>query len=163
MPSPNADHTSLSALSAIPLEPERQPLNGHNDDLEHVLGPQSLAKESKKQLCHVKSLDIIVPTSDLIGTVSAFLHTPQNYHREQSEGREMTTAILLSGASGGVAGPSTVYLSLADKLVSLNRGMPVLRMDWRFPARNKYCVADVMTAMDCLENGYAAGRFVLVG
>ena len=74
-----------------------------------------------------------------------------------------TAAILLSGAGGGVVGPSSMYLSIADKLASLNRGVPVMRLDYRYPARNKYCVRDVESAMNYLEKGYAVSRFVLVG
>jgi len=72
------------------------------------------------------------------GTVPGFLHVPQNYQRDGSEGHENTAAILLSGAGGGVVGPSSIYLSMGDKLAHLRNGIPVLRMDYRFPARNEY-------------------------
>ncbi|KAL9121067.1 MAG: hypothetical protein Q9187_002372 [Circinaria calcarea] len=52
---------------------------------------------------------------------------------------------------------------MADKLASLKRGIPVLRLDYRYPARNKYCVRDVESAMNYLEKSYAVSRFVLVG
>lgn len=38
-----------------------------------------------------------------------------------------------------------------------------MQMDYRYPARNKYCVIDVLTAMDFLQKGLAVSRFVLVG
>ena len=119
---------------------------------------------AQKQLCKVKPLAIKV-NDDLYGTVPAFLHVPHNYNyrREQAEGREKMAAILLSGAGGGVVGPSSMYLSMADKLASLNTGIPVMRLDYRYPARNKYCVADVLAAMNYLETGYGLSRFVLVG
>lgn len=60
-------------------------------------------------------------------------------------------------------GPSSIYLSIADKLASLKQGIPVMRLDYRYPARNKYCVADVQAAMKYLEAGYGISRFVLVG
>lgn len=69
----------------------------------------------------------------------------------------------MSGAGGGVVGPSSVYLSIADKLASLNRGIPILRLDYRYPARNRYCVSDVLAAMNLLKKDYAVTRFVLVG
>jgi len=69
----------------------------------------------------------------------------------------------MSGASGGVAGPSSIYISIGDKMASLRRGIPVLRMDYRYPARNKYCVADVVAAMDFLQRTLGVSRFVLVG
>ena len=56
-----------------------------------------------------------------------------------------------------------MYLSIAEKLASMNKGIPVMRLDYRHPARNKYCVADVQAAMKYLENGFALSRFVLVG
>lgn len=62
-----------------------------------------------------------------------------------------------------MVGPSSMYLSIADKLASLNKGIPVMRLDYRYPARNKYCVADVLSAMRELETGYAVSRVVLVG
>jgi pimeloyl-ACP methyl ester carboxylesterase len=91
------------------------------------------------------------------------LHLPQNYRREPDERSEKTAVILMSGASGGVAGPSSIYISMADKIASLRRGIPVLRMDYRYPARNKYCVADVVAAMDFLQRTFGISRFVLVG
>ena len=30
---------------------------------------------------------------------------------------------------------------MADKLASMNKGIPVIRLNYRYPARNKYCVA----------------------
>ena len=59
-------------------------------------------------------------------------------------------------------GPSSIYLSIADKLASLNKGIPVMRLDYQYPARNRYCVADVQAAMKYLETGYGLSRFVLV-
>jgi alpha/beta superfamily hydrolase len=89
---------------------------------------------------------------------------PANYRREAAEQRhDKTAVILMSGASGGVAGPSSIYISMADKIASLRQGIPVLRMDYRYPARSKYCVADVLAAMDFLQRALGIGRFVLVG
>ena len=154
---------SLSARSSTPTRTDGQPPDHGNQNLQHAPGLSSLAKDSNKQICSVKPVDITVSKSDTVKAVSGFLHVPQNYRREQSEGREKTAAILLSGAGGGVVGPSSIYLSIADKLASLNRGIPVLRLDYRYPARNRYCVPDVIAAMDYLRNGYAVSRFVLVG
>lgn len=133
-------------------------------DYSGVTQPPNLQalKSAHKQICKVKSLTIKVADGP-DGAVPAFLHIPQNYQREEHEGREKTAAILLSGAGGGVVGPSSIYLSIAEKLASLNKGIPVMRLDYRYPARNKYCVSDVQAAMQYLENGYAVSRFVLVG
>ncbi|KAK3301800.1 Alpha/Beta hydrolase protein [Chaetomium strumarium] len=80
---------------------------------------------------------------------------PPHHHR--------TAAILLSGAGGGVAGPSSIYLSLACKLATLGRGIPALRLDYRFPARTDACCHDVRAAMAYLGDMYGLDRFVLVG
>lgn len=107
----------------------------------------------------VEQLDI--PVRDRYGnSVPGFLHLPPGYERVKGT---KTAAILLSGAGGGVAGPSSMYLSIGDKLSSLEPGVPVLRLDYRYPAENKPCVADTQAAMDHLEESYSISRFVLVG
>ena len=83
--------------------------------------------------------------------------------KSRSKFGKIPAAILLSGASGGLVGRSGIYLSMADKLANLNCGIPVMRMDYRYPARNKYCVPDLVAAMDYLQNRYAVSRFVLGG
>ena len=141
----NSPTAKASDYSGVTQPPNLQPL-----------------ESAQKQICKVKSLTIKV-ADGADGAVPAFLHIPQNYRREEYEGREKTAAILVSGAGGGVVGPSSIYLSIAEKLASLNKGIPVMRLDYRYPARNKYCVSDVQAAMQYLENGYAVSRFVLVG
>lgn len=135
-----------------------------NPDLKHApdFPPTSTKKQPHLQPCDVKPLTLDVK-DNRPGSVAGFLHTPQNYRREQHEVREKTAAILLSGASGGVVGPSSIYLSIADKIASLKKGIPVMRLDYRYPARNGYCCRDVVKAMDYLQNGYGISRFVLVG
>ena len=56
-----------------------------------------------------------------------------------------------------------MYLGIATKLSSLKQGIPVLRLDYRYPARNSYCVADVLAAMSYLQREHEIFRFVLVG
>jgi alpha/beta superfamily hydrolase len=80
---------------------------------------------------------------------------PPHHHR--------TAAILLSGAGGGLAGPSSIYLSLACKLATLGRGIPALRLDYRYPGQTALCVADTKAAMAFLRDMYGLDRFVLVG
>ncbi|KAL9068084.1 MAG: hypothetical protein Q9161_006437 [Pseudevernia consocians] len=152
--------TSLST-SRPPSTPPASLSSYSNRGLSHPSNLDPLTG-AQKQICKVKPLTIKV-NDDLYGTVPAFLHIPQDYRREQAEGSEKTAAILLSGAGGGVVGPSSMYLSMADKLASLNKAIPVMRLDYRYPARNKYCVADVLAAMKYLETGYGLSRFVLVG
>ena len=152
--------TSLST-SRPPSSPPTDLSTYETQKLSHPPKVQAL-DEAEKQVCTVKPVSIKV-NDELYGTVPAFLHIPQTYQRQQAEGRGKTAAILLSGAGGGVVGPSSMYLSIADKLASMNKGIPVMRLDYRYPARNKFCVADVQAAMKYLENGYALSRFVLVG
>ncbi|RYP15407.1 hypothetical protein DL765_005743 [Monosporascus sp. GIB2] len=97
------------------------------------------------------------------GFVPGFLHMPPDFVSPAPKTHHHTAAILLSGAGGGVAGPSSMYLSLGDKLAALGTGIPVLRLDFRFPARNRYCVEDVSAAMAYLSDMYGLDRFVLVG
>jgi alpha/beta superfamily hydrolase len=80
---------------------------------------------------------------------------PPHHHR--------TAAILLSGAGGGVTGPSSIYLSLACKLATLGRGIPCLRLDYRYPAINQPCVNDAKAGMAYLRDMYGLDRFVLIG
>lgn len=97
------------------------------------------------------------------GFVSGFLHMPPDFVNPAPTTHHRTAAILLSGAGGGVTGPSSIYLSLACKLATLSTGIPTLRLDYRAPARNRYCVQDVRAAMAYLEDTYGLDRFVLVG
>jgi pimeloyl-ACP methyl ester carboxylesterase len=94
------------------------------------------------------------------GAVPGILHLPPE---SEAATPSSTAAILLSGAGGGIVGPSGIYLSLADKLPCMSHPIPVLRLDYRFPARNKYCVRDVLAAMDYLEQQHRIANFVLVG
>ncbi|ROT40560.1 alpha/beta-hydrolase [Sodiomyces alkalinus F11] len=99
----------------------------------------------------------------LDGFVSGFLHMPPDFIKPAPTTHHRTAAILLSGAGGGVTGPSSIYLSLACKLATLSTGIPTLRLDYRAPARNRYCVQDVRAAMAYLEDMYGLNRFILVG
>ncbi|KAL9103374.1 MAG: hypothetical protein Q9163_001586 [Psora crenata] len=119
-------------------------------------------KAAHEHICEVDSLNIKVPDK-LDGAVPAILHIPQGYQRETNVDRGKTAAILLSGAGGGVVGPSSMYLSIAEKLACLTNGIPALRLDYRYPADNQPCVSDLQAAMAYLETNYAINRFVLVG
>lgn len=115
------------------------------------------------------------------GAVSGFLHLPaslrkqgvdeggffQNSNAPRVDALQVdapkVAAILLSGAGGGTIGPSSIYLTLATRLSSLVSGIPVLRLDYRYPARTRPCVADALAAMNHLQRAYQISRFVLVG
>ena len=113
-------------------------------------------------LCDVKPLSIRV-RDERTGPVKAWLHLPRNHHRKQSEEIVRTAVILVSGYDGGVTGPLSIYLGLADKIASLDEGIPVMRLDYRYPAINRYCTADIEAAMGHLEKRYGISRFILVG
>jgi dipeptidyl aminopeptidase/acylaminoacyl peptidase len=149
MSQPKTNNTSLSATTQIPQFHHPATVSQYSG-LEHLPAAAKLPSI-------VKSFNLKVEDG-IDGTVPAFLHLPKNYQTQQN-----TAAILLSGASGGVVGPSSIYLSMADKLSSFQHGLPVLRMDYRIPARNKYCVTDVLAAMEYLGAQYNVSRFVLVG
>lgn len=117
-----------------------------------------ILEASQQPLCTVERLSIPVEKDSVRG----FLHLPAGYS-EGNVDRVTAAVILCSGAGGGVAGPSGIYISISDKLASLTRGIPVLRVDYRYPAQTKPCSADVTAAMDYLEKGYSVQKFVLVG
>lgn len=91
-----------------------------------------------------------------------FLHLPSGYSRDSLD-RIAAAVIICSGAGGGVAGPSGLYVSMGDKLASLRHGVPVLRVNYRYAAQTKPCSEDVIAAMNYLEKTYSITRFVLVG
>lgn len=144
---------------APPTEAKEVP---KHDKLKHAPTAKQL-KKAKKRLCTVKVLKINVSKTDPDDAFLAYLHLPPNYRREAADRRDKPAVILMSGASGGVEGPSSIYSSMADKIASLRRGIPVLRMDYRYPGRDKCCVADALAAMDFLQKGLGIVRFVLVG
>ncbi|EDU48979.1 Hydrolase of the alpha beta superfamily [Pyrenophora tritici-repentis] len=146
----SSPRTSLSANSrpSTPSKPARL------DDYLGLSHPPSAQKT-----CIVKPLSVKVEDGP-DGSVAGFVHLPPTTSATPAS---KTAAILLSGAGGGVVGPASIYISLADKLAALKQPVPVLRLDYRYPARNKYCVRDVLAAMKELEYAYQVKSFVLVG
>lgn len=122
-------------------------------------GLNALPYESQ-QLCSVESINIKVK-DERDGAVPALLYLPHN--AAPADNHENAAAILLSGAGGGVVDPSSIYLSMADKLASLSQAIPVMELDYRFPARNQYCVPDVLAGMEYLQQKHAISKSVLVG
>lgn len=124
---------------------------------------------------HVDRLDFFVPNHARIQPVSidvddapdgasqGFLHLPPDLVSLVPADHHRAAAILVSGAGGGVSGPGSVYLSMGCKLATPGAGIPVLRLEHRYPARNRYCAGDVRAAMDWLGDAYGLTRFVLVG
>ncbi|KAL4978171.1 Alpha/Beta hydrolase protein [Aspergillus desertorum] len=103
---------------------------------------------------------VSIPVHDPVDhKAPAILHSPRNYDPAKARN---AAVILISGAGGGVSGPSGIYPSLADKLAIL-LGIPVMRLDYRVPARTEYCVPDVAAAMDHLHDHHGSSRFVVVG
>lgn len=147
--------TSSKGSSSTKVVPT-QPLSTEND-LHHTTHFDTL-KLSHQPLCTVERLSIPVRREFVPG----FLHLPAGYSRD-SLGRVAAAVILCSGAGGGVAGPSGLYVSMGDKLASLRHGVPVLRVNYRYAAQTKPCSEDVIAAMNYLEKTYSITRFVLVG
>ena len=131
--------------------------------------------EDQRHPPHLQRLDEVMPNhakveplsihvdDDPDGAVPAFLHLPPDLVSLVPGTQHRTAAILLSGAGGGVNGPSSIYLSLGCKLATLGTGVPILRLDYRYPARTRYCVRDVVAAMRYLGRMHGINRFVLVG
>lgn len=69
-------------------------------------------------------------------------------------------AVLVSGAGGGVEGPSGVYPELAERLRA--DGITVLRLDYRKPNDLPECTHDILAALDALGRR-GVERAVLVG
>jgi dienelactone hydrolase len=61
-----------------------------------------------------------------------------------------------------VSSSEGIYPSLSDKLCAMLR-IPALRLDYRQPAQQRYCVPDVLASLDHLEHTYGVQRVVLVG
>jgi dienelactone hydrolase len=154
------------SLPCLPTDPTT---NNAQNALKHINAALTNSptpkrrKKSHNRFCSLKLLTIHVSKHDAHHSFSAYLHVPQNYNYKAPEACEQAAVILMSGASGGVEGPSGMYASLADQIASLRRGVPVLRMDYRFPGETRPCVADVLAAMDYLRRNLAVTRFVLVG
>ena len=69
-------------------------------------------------------------------------------------------AVLVSGAGGGLQGPSGVYRDLAELLRS--DGVTALRLDYRKPNNLPECTYDVLATLEALARG-GVERAVLVG
>ncbi|KAL2850389.1 Alpha/Beta hydrolase protein [Aspergillus pseudodeflectus] len=124
------------------------------------LGPIHPPKIDKARRHQVKAHHVKIQVHDpLDHEAPAILHEPRNYNASAVNN---AAVVLISGAGGGVSGPSGIYPSLADKLALL-LGIPVVRLDYRVPARTQYCVPDVVAAMDYLEEKFESNNFVIVG
>lgn len=157
MASSSPQSSRISGTSTPPSH-SKAPSNSAYSKLSHANNTTPLTS-AHKPVPVVEPLHIKVNDSQG-GSVRAFLHMNPEHH---STHPPTTAAILLSGAGGGVTGPSGIYLSMADKLAALDAAIPALRMDYRFPARNSPCCKDVLAAMDYLESAFGIARFVLVG
>lgn len=171
--SSTTDRPSLSASSPPTSTPAPLPSHQHKG-VSHPPPPRAAAPKGPPT---VVPLSIEV-ADDRGGAVQGFLHLPADFHPAPPSSPSPspsttiatttpppapTAAVLLSGAGGGVVGPSSMYLSLASKLPRLGPGIAVLRLDYRFPARDRLCGADVAAALDVLQRRYGLARFVLVG
>eukprot|EP00742_Colponemidia_sp_Colp-10_P015893 GILJ01018174.1.p1 GENE.GILJ01018174.1~~GILJ01018174.1.p1 ORF type:complete len:224 (-),score=35.96 GILJ01018174.1:140-811(-) len=96
------------------------------------------------------------------GTVNGILYPiQQQQDRGGGGGAVNGAAILVSGAGGGLSGPSGVYQPLAKRLQQ--SGIAALRLDYRFPNHLTECVEDVMSAIEDLRKEHDVQKVVLVG
>ncbi|KAL2754441.1 hypothetical protein ACRALDRAFT_1070228 [Sodiomyces alcalophilus JCM 7366] len=156
--------TARTSLSAEGPEPPNKTTEKSINDYRGLSCPPHADRLEKKvhKAAVIEALTINVDEG-LDGFVSGFLHMPPDFVKPAAATHHRTAAILVSGAGGGVTGPSSIYLSLACKLATLSTGIPTLRLDYRAPGRNRYCAQDVRAAMAYLEDTYGLDRFVLVG
>ena len=155
--------TRPNSLSVDGPKPEglRPPVIGDYDGLRY---PPHIHRLDKVVPNHAKVGALTIEVEDgPDGRVAGFLHLPPDLVSILPADHHRTAAILVSGAGGGVTGPSGIYLSLGCKLATLGTGVPTLRLDYRYPARNRYCVNDVLAAMSYLEHAHGLTSFVLVG
>ncbi|ETS73675.1 hypothetical protein PFICI_14621 [Pestalotiopsis fici W106-1] len=154
------EKTSLSKTGPIASDEGPSAIDMY-DELEQAPRILKLSSRGKRRFPVERLIIQVEDAPDSF--VPGFLHLPSDFVSPAPHDHHRTAAILLSGAGGGVAGPSCIYLSIAAKLAALSTGIPALRLDYRYPGRNKYCVEDVKAAMSCLQETYGLDRFVLIG
>jgi len=144
----NTENTSMSTERTTPSVSEIPKIAAYKA----VSQPANVTalKAAEKPTPVVEPLQIKVNDSRG-GFVPAYLHMSPEH---DSTAPPSTAAILLSGAGGGVVGPSGIYLSMATKLAALSATIPTLRMDYRFPARDSACCEDVLAAMEFLSTAF---------
>jgi len=98
-------------------------------------------------------------TDPLDHDAPAILHEPKSYNAKEAN---YSAVVMISGAGGGVSGPSGIYPSLADKLAMTLR-IPSIRLDYRKPAHTSYCTADTVAALDYLSEQFSTRHYVLIG
>jgi dienelactone hydrolase len=141
------------------------------------LGPIHPPKAEKRAVKPTVARHIQIPVRDPLNhEAPAIIHEPRSYSTQQAQG---AAVVLVSGAGGGVSGPSGkvpplhtaeqkqankqgIYPSLADKLALLI-SIPCIRLDYRHPAQTDYCTADIAASLDYLSQQYNSTRFVIVG
>lgn len=141
------------------------------------LAPLHPPKADKRAVKPSLARHIEIPVRDpLDHQAPGIIHEPRSYNVTQASG---AAAVLVSGAGGGVSGPSGtyhlhicqskdgltkqgIYPSLADKLALLI-SIPCIRLDYRQPAKTDYCTADIIASLNYLSQQYSSSRFVLVG
>lgn len=157
----NTSQTSQSSASQLQTQPPNITPTNETGRLAHPPNTKPTAAANKKP-CDVKRVTFKV-FDNKTGPAKAWIHIPQNHASEHTESDNKTAVILLSGAPGGMTGPSEMWPSLANRVANSDDGILVLRLNYRYTAQIKYCIADVKTAMKCLEDRYSITHFILVG
>ncbi|KAF7180894.1 hypothetical protein CNMCM7691_000023 [Aspergillus felis] len=126
----------------------------------HSLGPVHPPKVEKRAIKPSIARHVNIRVNDpLDHDAPAILHEPRSYSAVEAK---ESAVVLVSGAGGGVSGPSGIYASLGDKLALL-LGIPCIRLDYRRPARTEYCSADIVASFTYLRKHFNSSSFVLVG
>lgn len=114
--------TSLSADGPKPSDDKPRDIHDF-EGLAHPTYYDKLSSVFRAQPCRVEPLRIEVEHGP-DGFVSGLLHLPSAFVKGTSSSQNRSAVILLSGAGGGVVGPSSIYLGMADKLASCKGAFP---------------------------------------
>ncbi|GIK07371.1 hypothetical protein Aspvir_003033 [Aspergillus viridinutans] len=126
----------------------------------HSLGPVHPPKVETRAIKPSIARHVNIRVNDpLDHDAPAILHEPRSYSAVEAK---QSAVVLVSGAGGGVSGPSGIYPSLGDK-IALLLGIPCIRLDYRQPARTEYCSADIVASFTYLREHFNSSGFVLVG
>lgn len=156
--------TSVNTSSLSADGPKPSSMQPHSiDKYPNLRQPPDISRLVSKALFQAKVEALNKGNVDAKDFVPAFLHLLLDFISPAPDTHHHTATILISGAGGGVAGPSSIYLSMASKLASLGTGISTLRLIYRYPGRNRLCVSDVQASMDYLIKKHGLDRFVLVG
>lgn len=107
--------------------------------------------------------NVSIPVESVAEWVEGLLHLPPEKASSSTSGLGRVAVIMFAGIYGGFDGPSGIYEEVGLRLANNSPGIPVLRLDYRYPSILPDCIEDVRSSMTYLEGKYAISKFVLVG